>query len=72
MKSYDFCKLAGVISFVLAAGNISIGFAASCVDDKRAFLTLLDVGVKLQRLFEGHPDGSREVLRHRACLKRER
>jgi hypothetical protein len=30
-----------------------------------------DVGVKLQGLFEGHPDGSREVLYHGACPQRE-
>src|SRR5260370_36153512 len=41
------------------------------VDDERAFLALADVGVKLQGLFEGHPDGSREVLHHGACPQRE-
>jgi hypothetical protein len=35
---------------------------AVCVDDERAFLALADLSVKLHGLFEGHPDGSREVL----------
>jgi hypothetical protein len=41
------------------------------VDDERAFLALANVGVKLRCLFEGHPDGRREVLRHGARPQRE-
>src|SRR5260370_31880454 len=41
------------------------------VDDERAFLALADMSVKLGCLFEGHPDRSREVLRHGARPQRE-
>src|SRR5271166_346783 len=54
--------------------SLFVGFFsldAICVDDKGAFLALADVGVKLQCLFEGHPYGSRKILRHRACPQRE-
>jgi len=44
---------------------------AVCVDDERAFLALADLSVKLRGLFEGHPDGSREVLHHGAGPQRE-
>ena len=41
------------------------------VDDERAFLALADMRVKLHGLFEGHPDGRREVLRYGACPQGE-
>jgi hypothetical protein len=41
------------------------------VDDERAFLAFADTGVQLRCLSEGHPDGSREGLRHGARPQRE-
>jgi hypothetical protein len=41
------------------------------VDDERAFLALANMSVELHGLFESHPDGSREVLRHGACPQRK-
>src|SRR5258708_2461734 len=54
--------------------SLFVGFLsrdAVRVDDERAFLSLADVSVKLRCLSEGHPDGSREVLRHGARPRRE-
>src|SRR5207248_6872438 len=66
LKEWDF-----PVDFV---ASLFVGFFsldAVCVDDKRAFLALADVRVMLRCLFKGHPDGRREVLRHRACPQRE-
>src|SRR5271165_97512 len=41
------------------------------VHNQRAFLALADMGIQLRGLFEGHPDRSREVLRHRTGPQRE-
>src|SRR5271165_309362 len=66
LKEWDF-----PVDFV---ARLFVGFFsldAVCVDDKRAFLALADVGVKFRCLSKGHPDGRREVLGHGACPQRE-
>jgi len=56
--------IAGFFIGLLASNRVGI-------DDQRALLPFTDVSVKLGGLLKGHPDGSREVLCHRAGPERQ-
>src|ERR1700733_8646629 len=63
-RDFTLDLVAGLFIGLFASDRISI-------DHKRSLLSLAYASVKLGRLLEGHPDWSREVLRHGAGPQRQ-